>query len=255
MEYPSAPTFEIYTPFILPEELFKGFHVTHEPVSYTRNGLGNPINTYEDIQERFTIYNDYLDSITPDMDIRAVSVKPICLYSNIFVEYIEFEVTINHYYITPTDALTYKLFHDFVKNINEKLSRIKNHPLKDFFVRTGTEDAFHRYGFQIITAPCIFISLPDIFIPGIIDTMNVEKMHKDILDVFHYMDSLKEYYYQRHVKLTNAEEHGLLKPSVNRDETGNEYLNTNPPKWTDSDDEQIIYAHGWTDTDDDSDSE
>lgn len=249
MVHPSAPTFKIYTPLILPDELFKGFNVANDPVSYASNGLGNPINTYEDIQERFTIYNDYLDSITPDIDIRAVSVKPICLYSNIFVEYIEFEITINHYYITPTDTLTYELFYDFVKNIKEKLSQVKNHPLKDFFVRTGTEDTFHRYGFQIITAPCIFISLPDIFIPEI----DVDVDEKYILEVIRYMDSLKEYYHQRHVKLTNAEEHGLLKPppSVNRDETGNECLNTNPPKWTDEDDDQIIDIPGWGDSSDD----
>lgn len=204
MEYPSAMTFEIYTPFLLPEELFKGFNVTYKPVSYIRDGLGIPLKSYKDISIRFTVYNDYLKSIAPDMDIKVLSVKPICLYTDTFVEHINFEVIVNCYSITPTESLTYELFYDFVKNINEKLSQVNSHPLRDFFVRTGSEDAFHKYGFQI-TADT-FISLPDIYIP-VTDT---EISEKYILEAIRYMDALKEYYYQRHNELTKIKERERL---------------------------------------------
>ena len=202
MEYPSAMTFEIYTPFILPEELFKGFNVTYKPISYIRNGLGIPINSYKDISKRFTVYNDYLNNITLDMNVKVLSIKPICVNSNHFVEHIDFEVIVNCYNITPTESLTYESFYNFVKNINELLSQVKNHPLKDFFVRTGVEDTFYQYGFQITTEPDTFISLPDIYIP----VTDIDINERYILEVIRFMDALKEYYHQRYDKLTKTEE-------------------------------------------------
>ena len=200
MEYPSAMTFEIYTPFLLPEELFKGSNVTYKAVSYIRNGLGIPMNSYKDIPKRLTMYNDCLKNLAPDVDIKVLSVKPICIYSKDFVEHIDFEVIVNHYSITPTESLTYEAFYDFIKNINERLSRVKDHPLKDFFVRTGTEDTFHKYGFQI--ASDVFITLPDVYIP----VTDIDISEKHILEVIRYMDALKEYYFQHHNKVTKVED-------------------------------------------------
>lgn len=203
MEYPSAMTFELYTPFILPEELFKGFEVTRKEVSYTRNGLGIPMNpcSYKRIPERINTYNDYINSITPKVNIKALSIKPICVYSEDFVEHIDFEVIVNRYSVTPTDSLTYESLYAFIKNINETLPQVKDHPLKDFFVRTGSEDAFHRYGFQIDIFT--FISLPDIYIP-VTDT---EISEKYILEAIRYMDALKEYYRQNRNERTKSEDH------------------------------------------------
>ncbi len=192
MNYPSAMTFEVYTPFVLPEELFKGFNVTCERISYIRNGLGIPMNSYKDIPKSFTMYNDRLKNIAPDMDIKVLSVKPICIYSKDFVEHIDFEVIVNRYSITPTESLTYEMFYDFVKNINDILSRVKDHSLKDFFVRTSAKDTFHRYGFRI--ASDIFITLPDVYIP----VTDIDISEKHMLEVIRYMDALKEYYHQRY---------------------------------------------------------
>lgn len=196
MEYPSAMTFEIYTPFTLPEELFKGFDVTCNPISYIRNGLGKQMNhnSYKGMHEMFTLYNECLNNMAPDMDIKVLSIKPICLYSLEFVEHIDFEVIVNCYSITPTKSLTYELFYNFVKAINERLSQIKNHPLKDFFVRSGMENVFHRYGFQMTNDS--FISLPDIYIP----VTDIDINEKHTLEVIRYMDAIKEYYYQCHYK-------------------------------------------------------
>ena len=203
MEFPTAMIFEVYTPFVLPEELFKGFTVACKSVSYIRNGLGIPMNSYKDIPERINMYNDYLNNITPKVNVKALSIKPICVYSEEFVEHIDFEVIINHYSITPTESLTYESFYDFVKNINEMLSRVKNHPLKDFFVRTGTENTLHRYGFQITSDA--FISLPDIYIP----VTDIDINEKYILEVIRYMDALKDYYYKLHNEHTKIKEHKL----------------------------------------------
>ena len=204
MEYPTAMTFEIYTPFLLPEELFKGFNVTCKSVSYIRNGLGPLIDSYKVIPKKFTMYNECLKNIAPDIDIKVLSIKPICIHSNVFAEHIDFEVMVNHYSITPTESLTYEAFYDFVKNINERLSRVKNHPLKDFFVRTSTKDTFYNYGVQI-TAD-VFISLPDVYIP--VTDIGISEKH--ILEMIRYMDALKEYYFQRHNKVTKIEDNERL---------------------------------------------
>jgi hypothetical protein len=203
MEYPTAMTFEIYTPFILPEELFKGFSVNRESISYIRNGLGILMESYKMIPKRLTMYNDCLNNITPKVIVKALSIKPICVYSNDFVEHIDFEVIVNRYSITPTESLTYELFYDFVKNINERLAQIKDHPLKDFFVRMGTESTFHVYGFQITSDT--FITLPDVYIP----VTDIDIDEKYILEIIRYMDALKEYYYKLHNEPIKTGDHKL----------------------------------------------
>lgn len=232
MDYPSAMTFEINTPFMLPGELFKGFIVTRKAVSYIRTGLGIIMNhPTKDVPERFTMYNDYLNSITPKMDVKVLSIKPMWVFSEVYMEHIEFEITLNRYSITPTKALTYELFHNFVKNINDELSPIKNHPLKDFFVRTGVKNInnFYRYGIQIATDNS-FISLPDVYIP-VTDT---EISEKRITEMIQYMDSLKNYYQQCYNEFTEEE-----------DESG--YI-TIPVC---NDDEQVVHAPGWSDSSED----
>ena len=241
MESPSAMTFEIYTPFILPEELFKGFNIAYKPVSYIRNGLGIPMDSYKMIPERFTMYNDYLNSVTPKVNIKVLSVKPICVYSKDFVEHIDFEVIVNSYSITPTESLTYELFYDFVKSINKKLSQIKDHPLKDFFVRTSTESTFYRYGFQITSDT--FITLPDVYIP----VTDIDINEKYILEVSRYMDALKDYYHQRHDKLIKIESREKLWNS----QCPGWGTTTNKSTSTSNDDYHIIVP-GW---DDDSEEE
>ena len=203
MDYPSAVTFEVYTPFILSDELFKGFKVTCKHIVYIRNGLGVQMidDSYEGISKRFTMYNDYLDNIVPKMNVKVLSIKPICIYGEDFVEHVDFEVILNHYSITPTETLTYEIFYNFVKNINNELASVEKHPLKDFFVRPTVKDGntFHRYAIPI--TPNDSLTLPDVYIP-VTDTNINEKY---ILDVIHYMDSLKGYYqHQYHNKRTNA---------------------------------------------------
>ena len=68
----------------------------------------------------------------------------------------------------------------------------------------GTEDTFHKYGIQITTD--VFISLPDVYIP-VTDT---DIREKHILEVIRYMDALKEYYVQRHNKVTKIEDNERL---------------------------------------------
>ena len=243
MEQPSAVTFEIYTPFILPEDLFKGFNVTCKSISYIRNGLGIIMDSYKMIPKRLTMYNDYLNCMAPKINIKALSIKPVCVYSDDFIEHIDFEVMVNCYSITPTESLTYDLLYGFVKKINERLSQIKNHPLKDFFVRTDIKDEnlFHKYGFQI--ASDTFISLPDVYIP----VTDIYINEKYIFEVIRYMDALKEYYYQRHDKLTKIEDRERL-------------WSTQCPGWgtmtnkftRTSDDDCHIIVPGW---DDDSEKE
>lgn len=219
MEYPTAMTFEIHTPFILPQSLFKGFNVTHNTISYRRNGLGKNMNhPSEGMFERYALYDDYFNNITPKIEIKVLTISPIWIYSAVYAEHIEFEVILNRYSVTPTEALTYKLFRDFVKNINKKLSLIKKHPLKDIFIEADIDrtEHFHRHGIHI-TTDGTFISLPDLYIP-VTDT---EISEKGVDETIHYMDALKEYYQRYYNENIKEDESSIL----------------NIPGWNDSEEE------------------
>lgn len=203
-----APQFTISTPFTLDETLLTGFDYELTTMEYIRCATGSKLTpSAAPMPERFHAYNDAITKISPDVNIKLLSLNEIEVTSGVTREFLSFLVTINRYTITPKETLSAEQEWRFCNKICELLESIHDHPMKSFFTTDSLMNT--KRTDNSITLNNKRIALPNIYI-HVDETFTDE----DELKVVQYIDKCNAFYREQFNAILNEEEEGIEWDSV-----------------------------------------
>ena len=208
-----APQFTISTPFIIDETLLAGFKYELTPMEYIRCATGSKINDSSlPMPERFHAYNDAIAKISPDVNIKLLSLNEIEITPGTTRVFLSFLVTINRYTITPKETLSAEQEWRFCNRVCELLESIHNHPMKSFFTTDSLMNT--KRSDNSITLNNKRIALPDIYI-HVDETFTDE----DELKVVQYIDKCNAFYREQfNVDINPSEEESEWIPCYDEEE-------------------------------------
>lgn len=207
-----APQFTISTPFKFDESVLAGFNYELTPMEYIRCATGSKLTQpFLPMSERLHAYNDAIAKLSPDVNIKLLSLNEIEVTPGTTREFLSFSVTINRYTITPKETLSAEQEWRFCNNVCELLDSIHHHPMKSFFTTDSLMNA--KRTDNSITLNNKRIALPNIYIH--VDETFTDH---DELKIVRYIDDCNAFYREQYNADFDEEESDWTPPVSDEEE-------------------------------------